>query len=60
MTGINEVRGRRFTKNAVDARMVGRRKNAVFRRSWRLFIRRYPKRWRNTAMGNGASEIYFP
>lgn len=24
----------------------------TFRRSWRLFIRRYPKRWRNTAMGN--------
>lgn len=23
-----------------------------FRRSWRLFIRRYPKRWRNTATGN--------
>ena len=31
--------------------MVGRRKER-FRRSWRLFIRRYPKRWRNTATGN--------
>lgn len=40
----------RFTRTPLNT--AGGKAKERFRRSWRLFIRRYPKRWRNTATGS--------